>query len=240
MIFSKVDLYAELVREQSRQKQLIDEVYDLLESSVANDEKVLQRLKDGSNDGDTFIKIDEKDSPRIFSYETIKKISIRYRLRFLDTSYFKSEYPYTAIPEIKSFERKYDVKIKSFRIMAPAEAFDLENINKDPVLFAQLSNNSFYLLHQWGRDLSWHRKILYWPMQSFKNFLLTLASVCFLFAFSIPSSTMNIFSFQSEMYLRIWLTIHTFIGLLGISLWIGISFDKTFSSLNWNSKYYNY
>jgi hypothetical protein len=41
------------------------------------------------------------------------------------------------------------------------------------------------------------------------------------------------------MFLRLWLTIHTFIGLFGVTLWLGISYEKTFSSLNWDSKFYN-
>ena len=230
----------ELVREQSQQKGLINEVYKLLNSEAIRDQNVVQQLKDGGNDETSVLAIDEKEFSRTFSYQSIKNISIRYRLRFLDSSYFKSEYPYEAISEINAFEKKYDIKIKSFRIIAPSKAFDLENINKDPLLFAQLNDKTFYLLHQWGNDLAWYRRIISWPLQNFKTLLITIASICFLFAFSLPSSIMNNFSFESEIYLRIWLTIHTFIGSLGLTLWIGISFDKTFSKHSWDSKYFNY
>ena len=106
--------------------------------------------------------------------------------------------------------------------MAPSKAFDLENINKDPLLFAQLNDNTFYLIHQWGHDLAWYRRLLTWPLQNFKTLMIFLMTVCFLFAFSLPSSIMHIFTLQSEIYLRLWLTIHTFIGLLGFALvgWI--------------------
>ena len=240
MIFSRINLYSELISKQSEQEVLLDQVYEFLNTGAAKDQDIVQRLKNEKEEESSVIRIDKKDTERIFSYETIKKISIRYRLRFLDTSFFRSEYPYAAIAEINAFEKKHGMKIKSFRIMAPAKAFELENINKDPLLFAQLNENTFYLLHQWGKDLAWYRKILSWPLQNFKTLIITLFIICFLFAFSLPSSIMNIINLQSEIYLRIWLTIHTFIGLLGITLWIGISYDKTFSALNWDSKYYNY
>ncbi|MBK6838196.1 MAG: hypothetical protein IPG90_07875 [Bacteroidetes bacterium] len=60
------------------------------------------------------------------------------------------------------------------------------------------------------------------------------------FAFLLPASIMNIWNIESEFYLRVWLTMHTFIGIFGLTLFAGLSFDKTFSSMNWNSKYFNY
>ena len=240
MIFSHINLSTELIKVQRKQKLLLDQVYEFLNVEACKDQDVVDRLKNKKEFESIFIQLNENHQKRVFSIETIKKISIKYRLRFLDSSLFRSELPYEAISEINAFEKKYGIKINSFRIMAPDKAFDLENINKDPVLFAQLSNNNFYLLHQWGHDLAWYRKIIYWPLQNFKTLIITLAIICFLFAFSLPSSVMNIFNLQSEIYLRIWLSIHTFIGLLGISLWIGISYDKTFSLHNWDSKYFNY
>ena len=240
MIFSRINLPLELIKEQRKQKLLLDQVYEFLNIEAFKDKEVIIRLKEKKESELSFVQLNESDQKRVFSIETIKKTSIKYRLRFLDSSLFRSEFPYEAISEISAFEKKYGMKINSFRIMAPEKAFDLENINKDPILFAQLSKNNFYLLHQWGHDLAWHRKLIYWPIQNFKTLILTLATICFLFSFSLPSSVMNIFNFQSEIYLRIWLTIHTFIVFLGISLWIGISFDKSFSQHNWDSKYYNY
>ena len=239
MILPSINLHLELISEQTLQKELLDEIYEFLNTEISKDQEVVERLKKENLKESTKIKIENIDTKRVFSTDTIKKICIRYRLRFLDTSLFRSDFPSTAIVEIKAFEKKYNVQIKSFKIMAPAKAFHLENINKDPLLFAKLNDNTYFLIHQWGQDLSWHRKIFSWPLQNFKNLIISLSLICFLFAFSLPSSIMNIFNLQSEIYLRIWLSIHTFIGLLGITLWLGISFDKTISSLNWDSRYYN-
>jgi hypothetical protein len=236
MIFSGINIKKELIRRRSSPPDLIQEAYALLQEDAQKDEEILGRLKI-STPG--FIHISIDDAENLFSMDEIKQICIRYRLRFLDSTFFKSKYPYDAIVRIKAFEKKYGVKFTSFHLIAPSQAFNLENINKDPLLFARINNNTFYLLHQWGYDMKWTRKIISWPLQSLRTLLLSILFVCILFAFSIPSSVMHIFSFQSEMYLRIWLTIHTFIGLLGLSLWAGLSYDKTFSSLNWDSKYFN-
>ena len=239
MIFSRINIRKALIKERGHQQELLRQANVLLNKASIKDENVISRLKQNSTD--KYLLLPKNiNSENIFSIEEIKQICIKYRLRFLDSSYFKSEYPYAAISEINDFEIKYGIKINSFRIIAPSKAFDLQNINKDPLLFAKLNDKSYYLIHQWGNDLAWYRRILSWPFQNFKTLIITLSIICFIFAFSLPSSIMNIFSFQSEMYLRIWLTVHTFIGLLGITLWLGISFDKTFSAHSWDSKYYNY
>lgn len=237
MLFSDINIKNELIRERSKQQRLMNHVHDLLETEAEKERKILQRLRSG---GEGTYNIELMESGEIFSIEEIKAICIRFRLRFLESNFFKSQYPYEAIQKIKSLEAKLGEEIKSFHIIAPEKAFELENINKDPLLFAAAGNGKYYLIHQWGTDLAWYKRFLSWPLQNFKTFFIFLWLACAAFAFLLPTSILQVFSFSSEMYLRIWLTIHTFIGMLGLSLWAGLSYDKTFSSMNWNSKYYNY
>lgn len=237
MLFSGINIKKELVKRRSQQN-LLNEVNELLRGEAETDGEILYRLK--TNNLSAPLQISTSDSENIFSIEDIRHICIRYRLRFLESAHFKAEYPYSAISEIKAFEKKYNVSIGSFHIIAPQEAFELENINKDPLLFARLNENNYYLLHQWGTDMKWYRKIIAWPLQNLKTLLVSLLFIGLLFSFSLPSSILHVFSFQANMYLRIWLSIHTFIALAGFALWGGLSFDKTFSSSNWNSRYYNY
>lgn len=241
MIFSPINLRKELIRERSRQQRLMNDVHDLLLNEANKERDILYRLQSGKSSSNSFVsELKGANDDQIFHIDQIKTICIRYRLRFLASGYFKSEYPFEAIVNIKSLESKLGKPIDSFHLIAPENAFDLENINKDPLLFASLGNDRYYLLHQWGKDLAWHKRLLSWPLQSFKTLFISLWILSAAFAFLIPSSFMSVFSFSNEIYLRLWLTTHTFIGLLGISFWAGLTFDKTFSSLNWNSKYYNY
>jgi hypothetical protein len=237
MLFSGINIKNELIRHRSKQSAFFEEVKSILSEAAESDKEILYRLRKNSEGG---INISVEEAQNIFTLDDIRHICINYRLRFLESGHFKADFPYDAVAEIKAFEKKYDVKIQSFRIVAPSEAFNLENINKDPLLFAQLNDNLYYLIHQWGHDMKWYRKMLSWPVRNLKSLLFTLLLTGIIISFAIPTATMNEASFESSMYLRIWLSIHIFIGLTGLTLWAGLSFDKSLSEMNWNSKYYNY
>lgn len=239
MIFDNINVRTELVKERKKSNELLDDVNELLNTAARNDEDILQRLRKSEGNSSN-VEVDVNAADRIFTIEQIRKICIRYRLRFLPTQHFKADFPYEVIAEISALEKKSNQKIENFRIIAPSEAFDLENINKDPLLFAELSDGNYYLIHQWGKDLKWYRRILTWPLQNFKTYFISLWILAAALVFAIPSSVMNQFTQESENVLRIWLTIHTFIALMGITFWAALTFEKTFSSLNWESKYYNW
>jgi hypothetical protein len=241
MIFSPLNIEQELIRERLRQEKFLESVEGILEEAAQSHEKILTRLKTTEVEKELNLVLDEADRERIFSITDIRKIAIRYRLRFLDSSFFKAEFPYQAVAEIKAFEKKYGLEVRHFKIMAPDHAFKLENINKDPLLFAQLPNGSYYLLHKWGHDLAWYKKYLFLPLQNPVLFFGTLFVVCGLISLSVPAAWMNVvMNFAGEVYLRIWLTLHLFIMFTGLFIWAGLAFDRNFSCNIWESKYYNY
>lgn len=53
-----------------------------------------------------------------------------------------------------------DHAIGSFCIAAPAESFDLQPRPIDPLLFCNLGDDQYYLVHKWGSDISWSRRWL--------------------------------------------------------------------------------
>ncbi|MFI5164738.1 MAG: hypothetical protein ACHQHP_05780, partial [Bacteroidia bacterium] len=112
MIFSSLNLEQELIRERFRQEKLVESAHQILEEAIYSDETILERLKRTPTEKELNLRLDESDRSRIFSLTDIRKISIRYRLRFLDSSFFKAEFPYEAVAEIKSFERKYGLQVK--------------------------------------------------------------------------------------------------------------------------------
>src|SRR5438552_3559341 len=117
MIFFPLNLEKELFRERVRQLKLIDEVYDILDKQARVDEQILQRLKTSEPEKELHVTLGEEDRRRIFSLTEIRNICVRYRLRFLDSSFYKGEFPFNAIAEIKSFERKYGVTVEKFKLM---------------------------------------------------------------------------------------------------------------------------
>lgn len=238
MIFNRLNIKSELVKERSRQQRLMNDVTGILNESLERDKDVLNRLKNSGSS--SALSVNEEDENRIYTLDQIRKICIRYRLRFLSTSLFKATFPYEAISRINELEKKLNRKIDDFRIIAPSKAFDLENINQDPLLFAQLADGRYYLIHHWGKDLKWYRRILTWPLQNFTTYFISLWILAAILSFGIPGSVMHLLSRDSELFLRLWLTVHSFIAFMGITFWLAMSYEKTFSSLNWESKYYNW
>ena len=110
-------------------------------------------------------KLDKINSDRIFHISDIKKICIDYRLRFLDFELFKGKVPDEAYKNLKSFYSYHKEIKREIKMMAPSSLFQLENYD-DPLMFASLGNDYFYLIHKWGNDLSFFRKVMMWPFKS--------------------------------------------------------------------------
>ena len=99
-----INIEAELQREQRKQKAWLDSVHDLLNDASDQDAQLLNRLK-GDNSAPTAADVLRLQPERVYTLDAIRNTCIRYRLRFLDSRYFKSPYPYEAIAQIKAFEK---------------------------------------------------------------------------------------------------------------------------------------
>jgi hypothetical protein len=239
MNFKQVNIKDELFEQKQKSYTVLDQVSSILSASVKLDEDVLYRLQHQAIDPVMDVEIiDETDKENLFTINQIKSICLKYNLRFLDSSYFKSEFPYEAISKIKAFENKYEVKIKNFKVVAPAEVFKLEDCNKDPLLFAQLADNRYYLIHQWGNDLAWYRALVSYPIKSIYSYFIFLWLPAAIIAFCLPFSWLNVAP-ENEFTLRIWLTVHCFIALFFFIIFLGSTAHKNFSENSWDSKYYN-
>jgi hypothetical protein len=108
---------------------------------------------------------------RIFTLSEIKSIAIQYGLRFLPSDLYKGNLPNDLGMKIREFENsKYSKKLSSiyirnvgsvtYFILAPTSNFKLQQRPKDPLMFAYLSNGTYYLIHKWGSDLNIGRYIL--------------------------------------------------------------------------------
>lgn len=239
MNFKQVNIKTALFEQKQKSTNILDQVSSILSASVKLDEDVLYRLQHQPVEKILDLEIlDESDKSNLFTIKEIKNICLKYNLRFLDSTYFKSEFPYEAISKIKAFEAKYDVKIKNFKVVAPAEVFKLEDCNKDPLLFAQLADNRYYLIHQWGNDLAWYRAIVSYPIKSVYSYFIFLWLPAAIIAFGLPFSWLNVAP-ENEFSLRIWLTVHSFIALFFFIIFLGSTAHKNFSENSWDSKYYN-
>ncbi len=208
--------------------QLVFEELDIDRTEIEDE------LKNASNNSDrNLFDFDKIDPEAVFHISQIKKICIDYRLRFLDTSLFKGDYPQEAVSEIRRLERLHNIQLKGFKIIAPSRLFKLKETD-DPLLFVPLGNGYYHLIYQWGNDLHPLRKIKFWPTKNVGN----LGVFVFLISVFLTFVTHSIF-FREHSNLMYAFVLFLFYlkGFIGWALFFGISSGKNFSEYCWQSPY---
>ena len=137
-------------------------------------ESTLNELKSTSKNTYNNFDINKVETNAIFHISDIKKLCADYRLRFLDTVFFKDEYPKEAITKIHELENLHNTTLSSFKIVAPIDVFKLRKAD-DPLLFAPMGNGYYYLIHKWGNDVNPFRKLRYWSVKNIENLLISMA-----------------------------------------------------------------
>lgn len=229
MSFSKIDLEEEFrkVNSKALSDGLVAEVRQQLFDEFKRDKAIEKRIFSSNNSA--LPNVSTADVNRIFSQQQIRAICVKYRLRFLDASVFKSNIPAEAISKIKSLEQKWGVELKSFKIVAPQSLFDLEDPDADPLLFAQLTDNRYYLIHKWGGEMNRLRALAAFPLRSFMHLFWTLLALAMLFAALVPTPTLG---------LKLFLWIHSFIAFCALACVYVFGMRQNFSAENWDSKFY--
>ena len=137
-------------------KDIIQAIFDQKEAVKSRVKSTLETPNKSYVNTLTF---DALDFDKIFHIDSIKKLCVNYRLRFLDTHLFKGEYPKELYRIIPNLENDHKIQLKDFKIMAPSKLFRLKT-KEDPLLFVPIGNGYYYLVHKWGDDLKSYRKIL--------------------------------------------------------------------------------
>lgn len=239
MLLQKTNIQEKLAREKSKnptgEQQILDEVFQILKDLDIQDQRIQESIANGKGGLTNNFNFDLLESARIFHISDIKKICIDYRLRFLDSRYFKGEIPAEGVSKIKSLERAHDMELKGFKIIAPSKLFKLED-KDDPLLFAPIGNGYFYLIHQWGNDLHPLRKLLMWPFKNIVNLAFLVLLISFLVTLMVPE---GLFS-KSNSALEFWiLFFFMFKAVAAVVIFYGFAMGKNFNPAIWNSKYFN-
>lgn len=151
-------------------KLFVDELLHKVKEGAKAESIILENLGDDNDGSSNNFNFDLLETDRIYHINTIKEICIDYRLRFLDSKYFKNEFPSEAFEKINALQQEHNIEIKNFKVMAPSKLFRLENPD-DPLLFSPLGNGYYYLIHKWGNDLSPFRKLLVKPFKTLETLL---------------------------------------------------------------------
>lgn len=145
-------------------------------------------------------KLDSVYHGGVFTTGQIKKLAVKYNLRFLPTNLYTGKMDVQVAAKIKQFSKDTDTIITdgairyNFRILAPEQSFKLRGErtrkfweDKDPAIFYKIDETHYRLIHKWGADFTIQNRIKGLQNQSFltawlTNFIVHLP-VMFLLAF---------------------------------------------------------
>ena len=232
-----VNLHEELIKSRARElngKDVLDWVQHLFKEVDNEHERIEKVLKSSNSNGiENNFDIDKLDANLIFHISQIKSICIQYRLKFLDTHLFKGEFPKSTISKINELEKAHNLVIKGYKIIAPSILFKLKKAD-DPLLFAPLGNDFYYLIDKWGNDIRFSRKIAYWPVRTFDNFAFTL-----LFTTVVLTALCHQLFFGTEGTVAHFFIVFLFFlkGVIGMALFFGVSIGKNFTEFSWQSEH---
>lgn len=233
---TNIEVKLERVREKRiSEKNILKEVEQIFSETEAQRETIKSKLQEKNKTENNSLLFEKLESHRIYHLSDIQKICVDYRLRFLDSHFFKGAIPEEAISKIRQLENEHDTSLTNFKIIAPAKLLKLENAD-DPLLFSPMGNDYFYLIHKWGNDLHPLRKLLMWPYKTLENLVITVFFLSLLLTAIFPIHLFSTGTTNQE-YLLLFLFMFKSVG--GMVLFYGFAKGKNFNTAIWNSKYYN-
>ncbi len=238
MLFKRTNIEEKLsllTQKEEAQVNLIKNVYALLQKDSENEERIHQKLAGVQKGIANNFDFDLLETNKIYHIDQIKQICIDYRLRFLDSKYFKGEIPQEGISRIKALERTHRISIEGFKIIAPSKLFRLED-KDDPLLFAPIGNDYFYLIHRWGNDLHPLRKVFAWPFKNIVNLTAIVLMIAYLITLMVPEGLFSKSSSQAEFWIVYFFM---FKSIASVVIFYGFALGKNFNPAIWNSKYFN-
>ena len=230
----KLNIYQQLVKERAQNtdsnqlQQLLKKIWNERDLNTSQIKDALGSKNDSSINTLNFEKM---DSNKIFHEKTIEKICVDYRLRFLDTTHFKGEYPNELDRIVLDLEKEHKTTLKNYRIIAPSKLFKLRSPD-DPLLFAPIGNGYYYLIHKWGNDMNRLRKLLVLPFKNLNNLLFfsLFVSVLFTIAGKMIFQTMT----DGEVFTLFLFAVKSFVFIF---FYLFFLVGKNFNETIWNSRF---
>ena len=237
MFIQRTNIEQKLARlkNKGKEEEILDQVREILNREFQKDNKIREELAASTNAALNAFDFDQLERNRIYHLDHIRKICIDYRLRFLDSSYFKGEIPRSALSEIKELEKSHNIELKGYKIMAPSRLFKLED-KDDPLLFAPIGNGYYYLIHKWGNDLHPLRKLFAWPFKSVPNLAVVVVMISYLMTLLIPDGLFTKTGSATEFWIIFFFM---FKSIASVVIFYGFALGKNFNPAIWNSKYFN-
>jgi len=232
-MFNQLNQERKKLRKES--DELILEAQRILINDRFTEKKILDNLKQ-YNQSFELLNEEDIDKNNLFTLTELKTFCIKNRMRFVDSTNFKGEFPYESILKIKDYNKFQKKDLRHFKILCPAELIADANSKSPAALFCKTMYGNYYLIHTWGENLSTKRKIVNWPLRNFETFFISVLVITALITLTLPNSllTTDIHAEYFSMY-RTACFFHVLILIVGFSVFRMIATNKGLSSSIWDS-----
>lgn len=219
---------------RSGEEDVLIEAKRILSNDLFSEKKIIQNLRQYSNISE-LITEEEVSQHLIFSAKEIKLMAVNYRLKFLESKYYKTEIPYEAVLRIKALNTKHSKNLKEFKILSMADAFAGNAPQNGALLFAKTNHGNYYLIHSWGANMPWHHKLKFWPLRNVETMAASLILFTLMVTLALPTHLITLDSKATYWCgYRAGTFFHLLIFFTGFTAYFTITFAKNFSSTNWN------
>jgi hypothetical protein len=215
-------------------ENVIIEVNKILNENLYSKKNVLHNLKHYNK---SFELIDEEDvdTSAIYSTSQIRALALNYRLRFLDSQHCKSYFPYESVLKIEHLNIQHKKALAGFKVLSTDKFFKDSKNTDVALLFAPTNLGNYYLIHKWGTDLKWHRKLFSWPLKNIETLFVSLIIFTFIVTMCLPTNLITL-DHKATYWCayRIGVFFHLLIFFMGFTAYFTFAFSKNLSSSIWN------
>ena len=238
----------------------VKEVKLLLETSSSEDMRILRQLspKSDLSRKDNIVSalielenLEKKYAGEIFMIDQIEKLAIDYRLRFLQAKHFSGTFEATVAMKIREFAKSTNSPMdahslpNNYYILAPAQMFTLRSekyvrprVELDPVIFYQIDNKHYRMIHKWGNDFSIFRRLTGFRWKNFENYFAFNTALLYPFVvaalFMLVPTNLVIHGFWWLMLGAIVIT--SIVSFLFFRGFARVDDKRFFSTDNWRSE----
>lgn len=227
----------ELFKERSRfqsETNILETVSRILNENEAARDDIKKTLESKSSTDSNAFNADLLQTDKIYHVSQIRRVCIDYRFRFLDSVFFKAGIPEEAISKIHALEKQHQTQLHGFKIMAPSKAFQLLSYD-DPLLFAPIGNDYYYLIHQWGNDINPVRKWLVKPVESLMSFTWFCLIISLIITFLTPETNLS----KAVPMASIIIFLFAFKSVIAVLMYGFFMMGKNFNVAIWDRQYFN-
>lgn len=129
----------------SCEEEAVGEVWNLFFSEQLSEEQILLELYSPNDGSFTALNQNMLDLDKVFSKKELSKKCRFRKCKIIDSSRHQKEFSVETILSIKKEQRKLKVTFKGLYILVSRNA--LSNSKDEPLLFAAIDKNIFYLLN---------------------------------------------------------------------------------------------